>query len=89
MEFVDYEHINQDTLKTVDKCLAMARGFLKIGKPVVIDSTNVDRTTRAKWVSLGLECGVKVAETKLFIVMLIYYSYLRVCVGKMSALHAT
>ncbi|RVD89225.1 uncharacterized protein DFL_000242 [Arthrobotrys flagrans] len=44
-----YERINQDILKTKDKCIKAAYGFLKEGKSVVIDATNSSRDTRAAW----------------------------------------
>ncbi|KAF3281245.1 hypothetical protein TWF970_002407 [Orbilia oligospora] len=44
-----YERINQDILKTKDKCIKAAQGFLKEGESVVIDATNSSRDTRAVW----------------------------------------
>lgn len=35
-----YVHVNQDTLKTKDKCLKVAREAVESGKSVVIDNTN-------------------------------------------------
>ncbi|KAK6347679.1 hypothetical protein TWF718_005517 [Orbilia javanica] len=44
-----YERINQDILKTKDKCIKAAQGFLKEGESVIIDATNSSRDTRAVW----------------------------------------
>jgi bifunctional polynucleotide phosphatase/kinase len=35
-----YERVNRDTLKTKEKCYAVAEGFMKQGKSVIIDNTN-------------------------------------------------
>lgn len=61
-EFSYAEHINQDTLKTVAKCLSAARAALSSGKSVVVDSTNVDRKSRQQWIQLGRELQIKVSN---------------------------
>ncbi|KAI4245026.1 MAG: hypothetical protein LQ352_006642 [Teloschistes flavicans] len=48
-----YERINQDQLKTRDKCVKVASNHLTEGVPVVIDNTNADRETRAVWIKLA------------------------------------
>jgi bifunctional polynucleotide phosphatase/kinase len=48
-----YEHVNQDTLKTRDRCLARAELLVKSGKSVVVDNTNRNAATRAYWVALA------------------------------------
>ncbi|OLN85139.1 Bifunctional polynucleotide phosphatase/kinase [Colletotrichum chlorophyti] len=48
-----YERVNQDTLKTRDKCVQAAREFLGNGQSVAIDNTNADPDTRAIWVQLA------------------------------------
>ena len=48
-----YERINQDTLKTRDKCLKVASSLLDEGKSVAIDNTNADPDTRAVWVEVA------------------------------------
>ncbi|KAK1923128.1 polynucleotide kinase 3 phosphatase-domain-containing protein [Papiliotrema laurentii] len=55
-----YEHINQDTLKTRDKCLQLAQSCLEQGRSVVIDNTNRNRETRAVWVSLAARLSVPI-----------------------------
>ncbi|CAM9143402.1 unnamed protein product, partial [Ectocarpus fasciculatus] len=52
------EHINQDILKTVSKCLAAAKVALKSGQSVVVDSTNVDKKTRQQWIKLAQDCNI-------------------------------
>ncbi|OBT51128.1 hypothetical protein VE04_07182, partial [Pseudogymnoascus sp. 24MN13] len=53
-----YIRINQDLLKTRDKCLKVARTHLEEGVSVVIDNTNADEATRKHWVELAREKGV-------------------------------
>ncbi|OBT83175.1 hypothetical protein VE02_07734, partial [Pseudogymnoascus sp. 03VT05] len=53
-----YIRINQDLLKTRDKCLKTARSRLEEGSSVVVDNTNPDEATRKHWVELAGEMGV-------------------------------
>ncbi|KAK4683660.1 bifunctional polynucleotide phosphatase/kinase, partial [Tremellales sp. Uapishka_1] len=55
-----YEHVNQDTLKTRDRCLSVAEHFLRAGKAVVVDNTNRNRATRAHWIQLAEKMNVSV-----------------------------
>ncbi|KAF2461511.1 polynucleotide kinase 3 phosphatase-domain-containing protein [Lineolata rhizophorae] len=48
-----YERVNQDTLKTRDKCLKQAEEYLKGGISVATDNTNADLETRSYWVKLA------------------------------------
>ncbi|KAI3543823.1 polynucleotide kinase 3 phosphatase [Colletotrichum abscissum] len=48
-----YERINQDTLKTRDKCVQAAKELLSGGQSIAIDNTNADPDTRAIWVQLA------------------------------------
>lgn len=61
-EAAGYVRINQDTLGSVDKCLAAARQALQgqVGRSVCVDNTNMDPATRQKWVQLAKQCGVQV-----------------------------
>jgi len=46
-----YVVVNQDQLKTKEKCKAVVKGALEEGKSVVVDRTNVERERRVKdWV---------------------------------------
>ncbi|KAI0710408.1 PNK3P-domain-containing protein [Cerioporus squamosus] len=55
-----YTHINQDTLKTRDKCVKAAAEALKAGQSVVVDNTNRDVQTRKFYVDLAKKHGVPV-----------------------------
>ncbi|KIY63839.1 PNK3P-domain-containing protein [Cylindrobasidium torrendii FP15055 ss-10] len=55
-----YVHINQDTLKSRDKCVKKADEALQAGIAVVIDNTNRDKKTRALYVNLAKKHGVSV-----------------------------
>ncbi|KAK6334260.1 hypothetical protein TWF730_003474 [Orbilia blumenaviensis] len=53
LEPLGYERINQDILKTRDKCVKAAEGHLKEGQSVVIDATNSAKDVRAVWKALA------------------------------------
>ena len=55
-----YSRINQDTLKTIDKCLLKAKEELHGGKNIVVDNTNISNETRARWIALAKSENVKV-----------------------------
>lgn len=55
-----YERVNQDILKTREKCLKVARGHLENGQSVVVDNTNRDRQARASWVRIAQEFRVPI-----------------------------
>ncbi|KAL7283120.1 hypothetical protein ACG7TL_002546 [Trametes sanguinea] len=48
-----YVHVNQDTLKTRDKCVKVTEQALKEGKSVVVDNTNRGKGTRQHYLSLA------------------------------------
>jgi bifunctional polynucleotide phosphatase/kinase len=54
----DYVRVNNDTLKTKEKCMKVARETLKSGKSCVIDNTNPDRETRKRYTSIAEELKV-------------------------------
>lgn len=56
---IEYEYINQDTLKTAEKCIKALILALKNGKSVVIDNTNSSITTRSKYLSVAKEYGIQ------------------------------
>lgn len=62
--YKDYNYINQDELKTSDKCIKKANEFIKNGKNVIIDNTNGSLKTRQKYYdiisNLKREINVKV-----------------------------
>lgn len=55
-----YERVNQDILKTRDKCMKVAAQFLEDGKSVAVDNTNADIETRADWIGLAKKLKVPV-----------------------------
>lgn len=48
-----YERVNQDILKSKDKCLKVAKELLEDGDSVVVDNTNPDPDTRKQWIDLA------------------------------------
>ncbi|KAI6276167.1 hypothetical protein MCOR31_003936 [Pyricularia oryzae] len=55
-----YGRVNQDTLKTKEKCLSAAAEMLKDKVSVVVDNTNPDPDTRALWVALAKKHDVPI-----------------------------
>ncbi|KAF1976004.1 PNK3P-domain-containing protein [Bimuria novae-zelandiae CBS 107.79] len=48
-----YARINQDILKTREKCIKAAEDLIGEGTSVAIDNTNADQETRAHWTALA------------------------------------
>ncbi|KAH8765915.1 polynucleotide kinase 3 phosphatase-domain-containing protein [Diaporthe sp. PMI_573] len=55
-----YERVNQDMLKSKDKCFKAAREHLEDGEPVAVDNTNPDPEVRGQWVDLAKMAGVPI-----------------------------
>jgi len=55
-----YERVNQDILKTREKCLKSASAFIEEGKSVVVDNTNADLETRSCWIALAKKLEVPI-----------------------------
>ncbi|KUI61961.1 Bifunctional polynucleotide phosphatase/kinase [Cytospora mali] len=55
-----YERVNQDLLKSKDKCFKVAREHLEAGDSVVVDNTNADVDTRRQWIDLATKNGVPI-----------------------------
>ena len=53
-----YERINQDILKTRDRCMKAATQFIEDRKSVAVDNTNADIETRQAWLNLALKLKV-------------------------------
>ncbi|RKF51411.1 Bifunctional polynucleotide phosphatase/kinase [Golovinomyces cichoracearum] len=53
LKCLGYIRINQDTLKTRDKCIKVASKNLEEGKSVAIDNTNANTEVRSEWVRLA------------------------------------
>jgi len=58
--FSDYVHVNQDTLKTADKCHRVTAEALKGGKSVVVDNQNKEKRTRKSYIELARKEGVPI-----------------------------
>jgi len=56
----NYTHINQDTLKTFNKCLSETEKSLRAQKSCVIDNTNGTREKRAHFVQLARKYNAKI-----------------------------
>ena len=48
-----YGRVNQDILKTRDKCMKVATQLVEDGSSVVVDNTNADIETRGAWIALA------------------------------------
>lgn len=55
-----YERVNQDMLKSKDKCFKVAKKCLEEGDSVAVDNTNPDPDTRRQWIDLAEKNGVPV-----------------------------
>lgn len=51
-------YINLDTLKSATKCMSMAKKCFATKENCVIDNTNVDKASRAKWIDLCKKSNV-------------------------------
>ncbi|KAJ9108508.1 hypothetical protein QFC20_003414 [Naganishia adeliensis] len=58
----DYVHVNQDTLKSRDRCLAVVRETITFGKTgCVVDNTNRDAATRSLYVAMAKQLKVPIS----------------------------
>lgn len=55
-----HERVNQDLLKTRDKCVKVAAQHVEEKQSVVVDNTNADKDTRAVWVKLAAKLNVPI-----------------------------
>ncbi|EPQ31959.1 uncharacterized protein PFL1_00158 [Pseudozyma flocculosa PF-1] len=55
-----YIWINQDTLKTRDKCVAAVRECIAEGKSCVVDNTNRDKATRRHYIALAQASSIPI-----------------------------
>eukprot|EP01116_Phalansterium_solitarium_P020679 TRINITY_DN6162_c0_g1_i1.p2 TRINITY_DN6162_c0_g1~~TRINITY_DN6162_c0_g1_i1.p2 ORF type:complete len:430 (+),score=197.27 TRINITY_DN6162_c0_g1_i1:76-1365(+) len=53
-----YLHVNQDTLKTKEKCVKAASEALAAGQSVVVDNTNAAAETRGSYLALAKAKGI-------------------------------
>lgn len=54
-----YEVINQDTLGNREKCIKRTKQYLKEGKSVIIDRTNINKKQRAYWLAIASEFNIE------------------------------
>ncbi|KAF1839134.1 PNK3P-domain-containing protein [Decorospora gaudefroyi] len=55
-----YGRVNQDILKTREKCVKATTALIEEGTSIVIDNTNADPETRAVWVTLAEKLNVPI-----------------------------
>ncbi|PFH59786.1 hypothetical protein XA68_11894 [Ophiocordyceps unilateralis] len=60
LEPLGYERVNQDTLKSREKCVRTARDLIAEGSSVVVDNTNADPDTRSIWVELAKKADIPI-----------------------------
>lgn len=71
LEPLGYARVNQDILKSRDKCLKVAGEQLQVRKSVAVDNTNADAETRSHWLnqakrfSIPARCVLFKADPKL------------------------
>ncbi|TFY68068.1 hypothetical protein EVJ58_g1248 [Rhodofomes roseus] len=56
----DYVHVNQDTLRTRDKCVKAVREAVQEGNSCVVDNTNRNAETRRHYVELAKQLSVPI-----------------------------
>jgi len=56
----DYVRVNNDTLKTKEKCMKVCRQALDDGKSAVIDNTNPDTESRKRYIDIAKEYKVPI-----------------------------
>jgi len=55
-----YVHVNQDTLKTKEKCIKVALESVENGKSVVVDNTNPSTDVRKAYVDIAKKKGIPI-----------------------------
>lgn len=58
--FPNYAYINQDTLKTLIKCIKSCREHVAAGRSVVIDNTNPAIATRKRYIDIALDANIEI-----------------------------
>jgi bifunctional polynucleotide phosphatase/kinase len=62
LQFPSHVYVNQDTLKTKQKCISTAREALSQKLNVVVDNTNSTSESRREWIRLADEHGAAVSN---------------------------
>ena len=57
---LSYERVNQDILKSREKCVKSATSLLTKAVSVAVDNTNADRETRAVWINLATKFNIPI-----------------------------
>ena len=55
-----YHRVNQDILKSRDRCVEVATAHLKEGRSVSVDNTNADPPVRAVWIKLAKSFNIPI-----------------------------
>ena len=55
-----YHRVNQDNLKTIEKCLEVAEDYLRNSQSICIDNTNITRSIRSRWINLAKAMNIKI-----------------------------
>ena len=55
-----YDYVNQDTLKSREKCIKAVGDSLRTSKAVVVDNTNPDRISRAPYIAIAKKYNVPI-----------------------------
>ncbi len=59
-EMIVYEVISRDHLKNWQKCVSQMESCIKSGKSCVIDNTNLDSTSRKRFIGVAKKLNVSV-----------------------------
>ncbi|KAE8144904.1 polynucleotide kinase 3'-phosphatase [Aspergillus avenaceus] len=60
LEPLGYERVNQDILKTRQKCIQVAKDHLTARRSVVVDNTNADPETRNHWIKVSKDLNIPI-----------------------------
>ncbi|OKL58889.1 hypothetical protein UA08_05654 [Talaromyces atroroseus] len=55
-----YDRVNQDTLKTRQKCIKVAKELLSAGRSIAVDNTNANLETRAYWIQIARDFNIPI-----------------------------
>jgi bifunctional polynucleotide phosphatase/kinase len=58
--FPNYAYVNQDTLKTLIKCIKSCRDHVAAGRSVIIDNTNPSIATRKRYIDIALDANIEI-----------------------------
>lgn len=71
----EWLRVNQDELSTLPKCIQAARRHLSSGsdipRHVIVDNTNINKSTREQWVQLAHELDCEVSKQFRFILIIV------------------